>query len=120
MPSKKDYDKIYRLFELSIHGSGLPHPVREYRFNPDHKWARCRRIDFFFPGHNLAVEIEGGAYSQGRHTRGCGFIADMEKYNEFVMQGFSLLRFTPDQVKSGYALQEIERWFKTIGLKIAL
>ncbi len=106
----KDYEKIYFLFELSIAGSGLPPATREHRFSPPRRW----RIDFAWPEKDimLALEIEGGAYTQGRHTRGASFVADMEKYNELAIRGFYLLRVTPEQVEKGEALELLERWFK--------
>jgi len=59
----------------------------------------------------LAAEIEGGAWTQGRHTRGKGFIADMEKYNCAVLMGWHILRFTPTQVESGEAALTVKEWF---------
>jgi very-short-patch-repair endonuclease len=83
---------------------GLPVPTPELRFAPPRRW----RFDFAFEPQKLAVEIEGGAFSRGRHTRGAGFIADMEKYNTAVMLGWKVLRFTPSQVNDGTALGFIE------------
>jgi very-short-patch-repair endonuclease len=83
---------------------GLPVPTPELRFAPPRRW----RFDFAFEPQKLAVEIEGGAFSRGRHTRGAGFIADMEKYNTAVALGWKVLRFTPSQVKDGTALGFIE------------
>ena len=57
----------------------------------------------------ILVEVEGTVYLQGRHTRGAGYTADCEKYNEAQILGFMVLRFTPEQVRSGYALDTIER-----------
>lgn len=75
----------------------LPMPVREYKFHPDRKW----RIDFAWPSHKLAIEIEGGVWTRGRHIRGKGFLNDMEKYNELARMGWCLFRFTPqDQGKA--------------------
>lgn len=68
--------------------------VAEYRFHPERKW----RFDFYFPAVKLAVECEGGVYTQGRHTRGKGFLADAEKYNSAQAMGIQVLRFTPDQL----------------------
>lgn len=53
--------------------------------------------------YRTALEIEGGAWSGGRHTRGKGFVADMEKYNEAQLLGWTIYRVTPEQVRSGYA-----------------
>jgi len=72
---------------------GLPLPVREYRFAPPRRW----RFDFAWPEKRVAVEIEGGIFSMGRHTRGQGFLADAEKYNRAAMLGWCVLRYcAPD------------------------
>lgn len=76
---------------------------QEHRFHPKRRW----RFDFAFPDRKLAVEIEGGIYSKGRHTRPIGYIKDMEKYNAASVLGWTLLRFTPQQVKSGMAILQI-------------
>lgn len=68
----------------------------EHRFHPARKW----RIDYAIIDHKIAIEQEGGAYTQGRHTRGAGFIADMEKYNELTRAGWRLIRVTPQKLMS--------------------
>lgn len=45
------------------------------------------------------MEIEGGVWSMGRHTRGSGFVKDMEKYNAAASLGWRVFRFTPKQVR---------------------
>jgi very-short-patch-repair endonuclease len=97
----------YKDFELSLLSSYLPDFKREYKFHPIRKW----RIDFCWPDYFLAVEIEGGVWISGRHTRPTGFIKDKEKYNEVAKLGFCLLRFTPSEIKKGIALNEIKKWF---------
>ena len=92
------------LFLLHLKADRLS-PVREHQFHDSRKW----RFDFAFPAEKLAVEIEGGIYSGGRHTTGNGFKADCEKYNEAVLQGWRILRFTPDAVKSGRAIEVTKR-----------
>jgi len=56
----------------------------------------------------LAVEVDGGTWTGGRHTRGAGFEADCEKLNAAVIAGFRVLRFTGAMVRSGAALATIE------------
>lgn len=74
--------------------NNLPIPQREYKFLDDRRY----RIDFCYPYVKLAIEIEGGVWSNGRHTRGAGFIGDMEKYNLLVENGWWLLRYMPGKV----------------------
>jgi hypothetical protein len=40
----------------------------------------------------LAVELEGAVSTGGRHTRGSGFVAEVEKYNQLTLDRFRLLR----------------------------
>lgn len=81
------------MFAKLCAGFGLPEPVQEYKFHPTRKW----RIDYFFEcgGKKLALEVEGGVWTGGRHTRGAGFVGDMEKYNELTRAGIALLRVQP-------------------------
>lgn len=87
---------------------GLPKPTPEVRFAPPRRW----RFDYAFQPQKVAVEIEGGAFTRGRHTRGTGFINDMEKYNTAVCLGWRVLRFTPSQVNDGTALGFLESVLK--------
>ncbi|WP_445403247.1 DUF559 domain-containing protein [Acinetobacter vivianii] len=77
----------------------------EYKFHPTRKW----RADFLISNTRILIEVEGGIWSQGRHTRGTGYIGDMEKYNAAAILGFQVLRFSTQQVKSGLAVQQIEQ-----------
>lgn len=77
---------------------------QEFYFHPDRKW----RADFHLIDKKILVEVEGGIWSGGRHTRGKGYLRDLEKYNAATMMGFQVIRFSTDQVKSGHAIQQIE------------
>ncbi|EET82158.1 DUF559 domain-containing protein [Acinetobacter radioresistens] len=78
---------------------------QEYKFHPKRHW----KADFHMTGTKILVEIEGGIWTGGRHTRGKGFIHDMEKYNAATVLGYQVLRFSTEQVKSGLAVRQIER-----------
>ncbi|MDC4413906.1 DUF559 domain-containing protein [Acinetobacter baumannii] len=78
---------------------------QEYKFHPNRKW----RADFLITGTKILIEVEGGIWSGGRHTRGKGYIGDMEKYNSAAMMGFTVLRFSTEQVKAGVAIKQIEQ-----------
>ena len=68
----------------------LPAPVREYKFSESRRW----KFDFAWPERMIAVEIEGGIWSAGRHTRGIGFVLDCQKYNAAAIAGWRVLRYT--------------------------
>lgn len=88
-------------FAVQLRAAGLPEPVREYRFAPPRRW----RADFAFPELKILIECEGGGWVNGRHSRGAGFEADMEKYNAASMLGWTVLRFSGSAIKSGDALR---------------
>jgi len=93
---------------LQLKGAGLPDPDREFRFAKE-AMGRQWRFDLCWHDVKLAVEVDGGAYSGGRHTRGAGFEGDAEKGNAAVELGWKVLHFTNKHIKSGYALETIER-----------
>lgn len=62
---------------------------KDAQFCPGRKW----QFDFYCPTRQLAVEVEGGSWAGGRHTRGSGFSADAEKYNAAAIAGIRVLRF---------------------------
>lgn len=85
-----------RVFFQELSKYGIERPHKEYQFHPKRKW----RFDYCLPSYKIAIEVEGGVWINGRHTRGKGFINDMEKYNNAVVLGYRLLRITPDQLNS--------------------
>ena len=95
------------MFELQCEAA-LPdcdQPVTEYRFHESRKW----RFDFAWPDQMLAVEIEGLTHDGGRHQRIAGFIADLEKYEQAMIDGWTVYRVSASMVKSGRALEVCER-----------
>lgn len=77
----------------------------EYKFHPSRKW----RFDYACPEHKIAIECEGGIYTNGRHTRGTGYKKDMEKYNAAVELGWRVLRFTPDELLTMKVVESIKK-----------
>lgn len=76
-------------FALLVRAAGLPEPEREHRFC-ERRW----RFDWAWPERMVAVELEGGIWTNGRHTRATGYQKDIEKYNTAVLLGWKLIRFT--------------------------
>lgn len=84
-------------FSFLLDAHGVSSYLKEFVFARPRRW----RFDFAFPDIMLAVEIEGGTWTNGRHLRPLGFEKDCEKYNAASCLGWTLLRFTGDSVKSG-------------------
>ena len=80
-------------FDVLCRALGLPVPLGEYQFAL--VLGRHWRFDWAWPAQRVALEVEGGAFTQGRHTRGKGFIEDMDKYNAAQLAGWIVLRVTP-------------------------
>ena len=85
------FDMSTPLFLKLLAANRLPEPTSEHRFDTARRW----RFDFAFIAHKVALEVEGGIFTGGRHTRGKGFLNDMEKYNAAALQGWRVLRVTP-------------------------
>jgi len=77
----------------------LPPPEREYYFHKPRMW----RFDFAWPERMVAVEIEGGTWVNGGHTRGAAYTKNCEKYNQAALDGWTLLRFTTDMMRNNPA-----------------
>ena len=82
--------------------------ARQFKFHPTRKW----KFDFAWPEQNLAVEVDGAIWANGRHNRGPGILADMEKYAEAMVLGWRVLRIAPEHIKSGQAVNWIEALLK--------
>lgn len=89
---KNKSDKFVALCEAEL---GVK-AIKEYRFTPKRKW----RFDYAIPQYKIALEVEGGIWTKGRHTRPKGFIGDIEKYNTATLMGWKLLRTTPQDLTS--------------------
>lgn len=103
-------------FVLWCKAHGLPTPEREYRFHPERKW----RFDYAWAGVTpnplrpnddqwVAVEVDGGVWTNGRHTRGAGFVRDMEKLNSAQLLGWTVLRYTPQQLTEPKTLADLKQ-----------
>ena len=101
---------------------GIPAPVTQFSEIPPwldylhevRKKAKPRsrpwRADFCWPAQQIVLEVQGGAFSGGRHTRGVGFTVDMQKSMLLQTEGWLCLALTNTMIhqKDGY-------WIKLIG-----
>lgn len=74
----------------------LPPPVCEFPF--DRTGGRKFRFDRAWPDQMVAVELDGGVWSGGRHVRPRGFTEDCFKMNLAALQGWTVLRFTTEML----------------------
>ena len=88
---------------LQLRARGLDLVEREYRFHPVRRW----RFDFAWPDVKIAVEVEGGAFVQGRHGRGAGITNDCEKYNHAAMLGWRVLRGTSPMIRDSSLVEHL-------------
>lgn len=104
-------EQIAKMSDLQAHflnnlrACGLPEPEAEYRFKHNRRW----RMDFAWPERLISVEVDGGTWNGGRHTRGAGFEKDCEKINAAQELGWRVFRYTSSMIKSGVAIEQLER-----------
>ncbi len=109
---------------------GIPEPEFEYRFHPDRKW----RFDLSWPKYDreirdgngavvaiqtlnnaaggLALEVQGGIFSRGRHTQGAALIKEWEKLNRAAELGWRVIYCQPTELCMDATAQMIKRCLK--------
>ena len=90
---------------FQLRAVGLTPFEQETRFHPTRKW----RFDFSWPAKKVALEVEGGTWSGGAHTRGKHYESDCEKYSEAAILGWKVIRATTNMVEDGRAVSLVER-----------
>lgn len=100
-PKEYKLTTLERKFQLML--SGMPQPEREYRFHPVRKW----RFDFAWPAQKLAVEVDGGAFSKGGHSRAIPQAGDNDKTNAAILLGWRVLKFNTENMKRPMEIREI-------------
>ena len=67
--------------------------VKEFRYHPTRRW----RFDYAIPAKKVAVEVDGGVWTGGRHINPAGYINDMEKLNTAASMGWLVLRIVREE-----------------------
>lgn len=83
-------------------------PTQQYKFCATRKW----KADFAWVEKRIILEVEGGIWIKGRHTRGSGFVKDCEKYNWATLHGWKVFRVPADWVECEKAINLIEEILK--------
>lgn len=86
-PFKNGYSKIY---EQLLGGEWWA----EWPFHPTRKW----RFDYACPELKIAIEVDGGIFTGGRHSGGVGQLKDFEKGNAACAMGWYVFHTTPEDM----------------------
>jgi len=114
--AKGERPDLNQLLADQIAVSDLPQPVREYRIPGPRKFV----FDFAWPTPpttpeapvtRLLVEVQGGIWMKNKsgHSSGVGLSRDFSKGNYSTILGWRLLHFSPQDVRSGKALDTIRQ-----------
>jgi very-short-patch-repair endonuclease len=118
MPKESRYE---RQLAQHIDLEGLPHPQREYRFashlRNERGHVRMWRFDFAWPEQKVAAEVDGGRFMVRKNRQGVPVPigqhmteSDYAKLNVAAIEGWRVLRFTPQHIRTGKAA----RWLKEV------
>ena len=88
-----------------------PTTIREAVFSHLMPTKRKFRADFLCPKLRLIIEINGGQFNSGRHTRGGkGYETDLTKLNLAQMNGYKIIQFTYQMLERGEHLTLINSY----------
>jgi hypothetical protein len=82
-------------FELLWRSLGGGELKKEHKFSEGRRF----RFDYYHPA-GVAIELEGGIWRMGRHTRPSGFLNDMEKYNLAASMGILVFRIPSHDIST--------------------
>jgi len=97
----------HNLFVAMLRSEGVPLPEAEVRFHETRRW----RWDFAWNhgSQRLALEIQGGIFAGGRHSRGAGMVKDMEKFSEAACLGWRIIYCQPKELCTAKTMDLIKR-----------
>ena len=77
----------------------------EFRFCEGRRW----RFDYAWPFVKVALEVQGGIWTAGRHVRGKALLKEWEKLNTAAAMGWRILYFQPKDLRSPATIGMIRR-----------
>lgn len=99
---------IGALVDVQAREAGWPRPEREYKVDSGRRY----RWDFCWPAQRVSLDVEGGLFAKGRarmaHAMPTAILRDMNKANIGTLNGWRMLRLTPEQVRAG----ELTMWLR--------
>lgn len=94
-----------KIFLAYLKEMKLPQPEQEYKFHDTRRW----KFDYAWPSSKVALEVEGGIYIQGRHSRGAGMEKDFQKYNTAAVLGWRVLKVVPRKLCTAETIEMIKQ-----------
>lgn len=92
-------------FVAYCRASGVPAPVREYHFCDGRQW----RADFAWPEQMIILEVQGGAFVNGGHTRGPAYVKEMERTNTAALLGWRMFFTTPKNLMTELTMRMLKQ-----------
>jgi very-short-patch-repair endonuclease len=83
--------------------AGLPRPETQQRIIPGRRFA----FDAVYRTERLAIEVQGGIWTAGAHSRGSGVSRDAEKLSLAAAHGWRVIAVTRQQIEDGRAVRWI-------------
>lgn len=90
----------------------LPLPEFEYLFTREIGLKTNHRSDYAWPKFKIALEVEGGIWSNGGHVRGSGKTRDIAKMNLYALAGYRVIYCVPKTLCSKETIQLINDLLK--------
>ena len=82
----------------------LPDSVTEFKFAKRRRF----RFDYAWPDHKVALEVDGGVWTRGRHVRPVGYINDQEKMNLARELGWVVIHCQPQDLLTTKTINMIQ------------
>ena len=98
MASKYE-DRLYDALREELAPLDLPMPERQYLIVEDKAW----RLDFAWPQFMLAIEVDGGNWIRGSHTRASDYV----RRRAIVGHNWRCYSYHTDELASAEGLREV-------------
>lgn len=97
--------KLKQSFEYILLEFGIEYTKEVKLKNTKH------RLDYVIVNNDyqkIAIALQGGVWSGGRHVNPQGYIADRTKYNTAVLEGWSVFELTTEHVDAMFNNKKID------------